>query len=113
MGRSGPTLASRFLSEIPAPLTGKFGGGSARGRPGSRVITEDVWQSSGIYSSESPPSAAETFQIGDSVRHTAFGEGVIISLDYSASDCEVTVQFAGGLGAKRLLLSFAPLQKIE
>jgi len=113
MGRSGPTLASRFLNEIPASLSNNVGSGLAHGRLSSKVITEDVWQSSGVYASASPPAVAQTFQIGDSVRHSAFGEGVITSLDYSSSDCEVTVQFTGGLGAKRLLLSFAPLQKIE
>jgi DNA helicase-2/ATP-dependent DNA helicase PcrA len=113
MGRSGPTLASRFLNEISTSLSNNVGSGLAHGRLASKVITEDVWQSSGVYSSASPPSPAQTFQIGDSVRHSAFGEGVITSLDYSSSDCEVTVQFTGGLGAKRLLLSFAPLQKIE
>ena len=28
-------------------------------------------------------------------------------------DYEVTVQFADGVGVKRLLLSFAPLEKVE
>jgi hypothetical protein len=33
-------------------------------------------------------------------------------LEITAADTEVTIQFAGGVGAKRLLLSFAPLEKI-
>jgi DNA helicase-2/ATP-dependent DNA helicase PcrA len=50
--------------------------------------------------------------VGDSVRHNAFGEGVVTRVDVTASDTEVTIEFEGGVGQKRLLLSFAPLEKI-
>ena len=30
----------------------------------------------------------------------------------TAADTEITIEFAGGVGVKRLLLSFAPLEKI-
>jgi DNA helicase-2/ATP-dependent DNA helicase PcrA len=53
-----------------------------------------------------------TLTLGDSVRHSSFGEGVVTSLNITAADTEVTIQFAGGVGVKRLLLSFAPLEKI-
>ena len=36
-----------------------------------------------------------------------------MATDVTASDVEVTVEFAGGAGVKRLLLSFAPLEKVE
>jgi DNA helicase-2/ATP-dependent DNA helicase PcrA len=47
------------------------------------------------------------------VRHTVFGEGVVLSFTPSGDDHEVTVQFADGVGLKRLLASFAPLEKLE
>jgi hypothetical protein len=47
------------------------------------------------------------------VRHTTFGEGVVISCDPVDGDHEVTVQFSEKVGLKRLLLSFAPLEKLE
>ena len=51
-------------------------------------------------------------QIGDAVRHNAFGDGIVTGLEITASDTEVTIEFAAGVGQKRLLLSFAPLQKV-
>ena len=39
--------------------------------------------------------------------YASFGEGVV-----TVSDTEVTVEFEGGVGVKRLLLSFAPLEKL-
>jgi len=33
--------------------------------------------------------------------------------DLVAGDYEITVEFSDGVGVKRLLLSFAPLEKIE
>jgi DNA helicase-2/ATP-dependent DNA helicase PcrA len=58
-------------------------------------------------------SKSHSFKIGDSVRHAVFGEGVVMSVDYEKSDCLLTIQFAGELGTKKLLLSFAPLEKVE
>ena len=54
-----------------------------------------------------------TLGIGDLVRHSSFGEGVVTDFVASAGDHEVTIQFRDGVGVKRLLLSFAPLEKIE
>ena len=51
-------------------------------------------------------------QVGDSVRHSAFGEGVVTGVQVTAADTEVTIEFAVGVGLKRLLLSFAPLEKV-
>ena len=51
-------------------------------------------------------------QVGDSVRHASFGEGVVTACDVTAADTEVTQEFEGGVGVKRLLLSFAPLEKV-
>ena len=50
---------------------------------------------------------------GDKVRHAAFGDGVVVSSTPSGDDFEVTVAFKDGQGVKRLLLSFAPLEKVE
>ena len=57
-------------------------------------------------------TARPTLQVGDSVRHAQFGEGVVTACDVTAADTEVTVEFEGGVGVKRLLLSFAPLEKV-
>jgi DNA helicase-2/ATP-dependent DNA helicase PcrA len=46
------------------------------------------------------------------VRHAKFGDGIVISAESKGGDVEVTVAFRGTTGVKRLLLSFAPLEKV-
>ena len=63
-----------------------------------------------------PPSAskpAPSFAPGDKVRHAHFGEGVVVSATRARGDTEVTVAFGAGQGVKRLMLNFAPMEKIE
>ena len=57
------------------------------------------------------PAAA--FATGDKVRHSAFGEGIVMNCEPSGADFEVTVAFTDGGGVKRLLLSLANLEKME
>ena len=49
---------------------------------------------------------------GDKVRHAKFGEGIVTGTKPSGADIEVTVAFADNQGIKRLLQSFAKLQKV-
>ena len=59
------------------------------------------------------PSGAEGLglKIGDDVRHSQWGEGVITDIDGSGDEAEASVNFPS-VGEKRLLLSWAPLEKI-
>ena len=54
----------------------------------------------------------ETFAAGDHVRHPQFGEGIVVSCDPSGADYQVVVAFQGAAGIKKLLLSFAPLERV-
>ncbi|HWO73353.1 MAG TPA: hypothetical protein VNN21_07320, partial [Dehalococcoidia bacterium] len=62
-----------------------------------------------------PRAAIASFSAGDHVRHARFGEGIVINAAMTANgnDQEVTVAFKGESGVKRLLLSFAPLEKLD
>jgi len=110
-GQSGSTMASRFLQEIPDSLTTTR---NIRGH--SRVadrIPDPMWTKRAA-STPAPRSAAgpgEQFSPGDKVRHGTFGEGVVVSSSGVGSDMQVAVAFAGQ-GVKRLMLSFAPLEKV-
>ncbi|MCH8988992.1 MAG: UvrD-helicase domain-containing protein [Chloroflexi bacterium] len=114
--RAGP--ASRFLRDIPAELIASGGGSTDRGFgdrskgdfPAKRPNWSD-WQAPTPVINQ-PTAARPTLQVGDSVRHAQFGEGVVTACDTTAADTEVTVEFEGGVGVKRLLLSFAPLEKV-
>ena len=109
MGRSGPTLASRFLRDIPQELiaSGRASQSSVRSRP--QVHSSQEWQDAPVREIAAKPR----LQVGDLVRHTSFGEGVVMGYEPDAGDIQVTVEFRDGVGLKRLLLSFAPLEKIE
>ena len=115
---AGP--ASRFLRDIPPELltsgagpiergTGdRTNGGYAPKRP-----SWSDWQApTPTINREQPVTSRPDLQVGDSVRHSAFGEGVVTGVQVTAADTEVTIEFAVGVGLKRLLLSFAPLEKV-
>ncbi len=57
-------------------------------------------------------SGADDLRTGDKVKHEKFGEGVVVAVKATPSDIEVTVAFKDGGGIKRLLMSFAPLEKV-
>src|SRR5205823_14708549 len=53
----------------------------------------------------------EAYSAGDHVKHPKFGEGIVVSCEPSGQDYQVVVAFQGEAGIKKLLLSFAPLEK--
>ena len=112
----GPAVASRFLREIPADLVAAAALSSTAARG---AVAPEPGRGSSIRAAAlaaaaaSPAPSGPQLRVGDLVRHRAFGEGIVMAIDVTASDVEVTVEFAGGVGVKRLLLSFAPLEKVE
>ena len=111
-GQSGSTMPSRFIQEIPESLITRR---DIRGH--DRVadrIPDPMWTKRAA-STPAPRSATRSsgdqFYPGDKVRHGTFGEGVVVSSTGVGSDTTVTVAFAGQ-GVKRLMLSFAPLEKV-
>jgi DNA helicase-2/ATP-dependent DNA helicase PcrA len=46
------------------------------------------------------------------VRHPRFGEGIVVSAITKGDDQELTIAFKGEAGMKRLMLSFAPLERM-
>ena len=114
-GGSEPSLPSRFLMDIPRKLV------VAAERPASKAMRSPGWLPSNdrrrrrATADDGDPArvAVPGVKTGDKVRHAAFGDGVVVSSTPSGDDFEVTVAFKDGQGVKRLLLSFAPLEKVE
>jgi DNA helicase-2/ATP-dependent DNA helicase PcrA len=107
MGRSNVTSPSRFLNDIPSYLvtaTSWWQGGPSADRIAEAVYS---WNKPSL----SPPADVPKleFRAGDHVRHVQFGSGVVVSSRALNGDQEVTVAFPGGV--KKLLLSFARLEK--
>ena len=95
-GARGFNLPSRFLDELPQEEIERD-----RLRPAS-------WSGYGaptVAVRRGGPALAT----GDSVRHSTLGEGVITRMD---ADGTVTVRFAGDGVERRLMLDYAPLEKV-
>jgi DNA helicase-2/ATP-dependent DNA helicase PcrA len=105
---SGHNPPSRFLADIPPDLVTQ----SERATQAQMFAPRryrHVVQEEG----ERPALPADSFAAGDHVRHPKFGEGIVVSSEPSGTDYQVVVAFQGEAGIKKLLLSFAPLEKLE
>jgi DNA helicase-2/ATP-dependent DNA helicase PcrA len=108
MGSSTPSTPSRFLDDIPKHLVSS--GGLWQGEEG-RVMPP-------LYSSRTrtpapnlPSSDVPELKPGDHVHHAQFGDGVVVNCRDVKDDKEAVVAFGSGVGVKKLLLSFARLEK--
>jgi DNA helicase-2/ATP-dependent DNA helicase PcrA len=120
---------SRFLDEIPATLVTSIEGRRRPSRGSGSGWDGDRWQEGGGRRSSSEgrdriveaalrpkgptPSGAEALglRVGDDVRHSKWGEGVILDIEGGGDKTEAVVRFPE-VGEKRLLLAWAPLEKV-
>ncbi len=116
-GMREESLPSRFLKDIPAELVVRPQEPAWRAAPvwaplpprPVRIPGADSDTSFGEPVRDKPKPL---FEKGDMVRHNVFGEGVVISCLPVRNDHEVTIAFKGGTGVKKLMLSYAPLEKV-
>ena len=104
MGSSTLNRPSRFLEDIPQHL---ITGGGLRQEAGLAAAEVHSWNKA-----SAPSFTAPELKAGDHVRHASFGDGVVVSCQPEKDDAEVVVVF-DLVGLKKLLLSFARLEKIE
>ncbi len=105
MGGSTVNSPSRFLQDIPQHLA--TGADLWRGEESQLATGAYLWDSAATFTLDLPELKA-----GDQVRHAQFGDGVVVSSKPAKDDNEVVVAFKG-VGVKKLLLSFARLEKVE
>ncbi len=98
-GSRSYNLPSRFLDELPAD-----GVVRERLRPAS-------WHGYGAPRASQVEPRADVPQLstGDSVRHSTLGEGVVVGVEPGGV---VVVRFAGDGAERRLMLEYAPLERI-
>ncbi|GHE73096.1 DNA helicase [Streptomyces longispororuber] len=112
---------SRFLEEIPeahvewkrtgsmgAPASSGPAGGVASSLSSSRSRTGGAQGFATRRASEKPVVA---LAVGDRVTHDQFGLGTVVGVKGSGANAEATVDF-GGDKPKRLLLRYAPVEKL-
>ena len=119
---------SRFIDEIPAELVHVLGEDPAerrRGRGGGRSEHRDAVVSAALAAGSSSGTAfgapaapagargaeALGLRVGDDVAHEKFGEGVVLELIGQGERTEAVIHFRD-VGDKRLLLAWAPLQRV-
>ncbi|MND98772.1 DNA helicase II [compost metagenome] len=95
---------SRFVREIPPGLIHEVRLANSVSRPyaGNRSVASP-------FAGASVPETA--FALGQQVRHSLFGEGVILNFEGSGAQARVQVNFASE-GTKWLMLSYAKLEAL-
>jgi DNA helicase-2/ATP-dependent DNA helicase PcrA len=116
---------SRFITEIPSGLIEESSSSRTRqersGGGRSSTWESTSWSDTGSgagrgsgLAKPKPPSPTKAhelnFKVGDDVRHNVWGEGIILMVEGAGDKDEAVVHF-GSVGEKRLLLSWAPLEK--
>jgi DNA helicase-2/ATP-dependent DNA helicase PcrA len=108
-------VGSRFLKEIPSDLLSWIRGEeNLRSVPVSRGGQGSAPAISDLLKRRSPEEAASEFDLvpGDRVNHDQFGMGKVVSIAGTGANAQVTVDFGGKVGQKRLLLRYSPVTKL-
>ncbi|MGH9138745.1 MAG: 3'-5' exonuclease [Acidimicrobiales bacterium] len=118
---------SRFLDEIPGELL-EVAEGSRQANRGRQRRDSFGWSGSGSSSTRerivdaalragAQPRAQRSgadrlgLRVGDDVRHAKWGEGIVLDIIGEGEKAEAIIRFPD-VGEKRLLLSWAPLQRL-
>ena len=98
-GRRDYNLPSRFLDELPPEAQ----------RERLRPTSWSAYASPRQAAAARPEHELPSLQTGDSVRHTSLGEGVVTRIEAGGI---VTVRFAEDGSERKLMLEYAPLEKV-
>jgi len=111
MGSSTVNSPSRFLSDIPSHLI--VGGALWQGKDSLAATAMYSWNRN-VESDRTaaPGQDLPELKTGDRIYHATFGDGIVVSCRPVKNDEEVVVAFAEA-GVKKLLLSYAQLEKVD
>ncbi|HET7327234.1 MAG TPA: DNA helicase PcrA [Nocardioidaceae bacterium] len=113
--------ASRFLDELPEALLdwrrtesdlATWGGASVSSRHADEPARgRSAWTGAGAITTKTATRPVPSLAAGDRVMHDSFGMGTVVSVVGQGDKSQAHVDF-GSAGVKRLLLRFAPIEKI-
>jgi len=104
---SGPALPSRFLEDLPDAVLARAKKTQKKTQPSWAATS---WTNPRAAKPQAaPPLPTLQYRQGQRVRHTHYGEGIVMESQLDGRSEMVTVHFEG-IGVKRLLASMAPLQ---
>jgi DNA helicase-2/ATP-dependent DNA helicase PcrA len=103
---------SRFLDEIPADLLDwqRLGPSFSGARGSSQLAVATLAARPGVRSAGKRPVIA--LKSGDRVTHESFGLGTVVRVEGEGDKAMAHVDFGPETGTKRLLLRYAPLEKL-
>ncbi|MDO4581026.1 MAG: UvrD-helicase domain-containing protein [Bacillota bacterium] len=109
-------LPSRFLREIPPQLLDVSGNIRDLHQPviDKSTSTLNLYTQQPQHKPPQPPAPVkerELFALGDKVRHSSFGDGVIVAISGGGDELQLTVAFPD-VGVKKLMWKYAPVKKI-
>jgi ATP-dependent DNA helicase UvrD/PcrA len=96
-GGSNYNPPSRFLHEIPEELV--------------RVVESGESETEKLVDMAKPKRPLLSLAVGDDVFHERWGRGTVVAVSGRGQSAEATVHFESE-GSKRLLLAYAPLQRV-
>jgi len=102
--------ASRFLDEIPDDLLDWQRTETTGMRPSSTPAVATLAGRPGVRSPGNRPMIS--LRSGDRVSHDSFGLGTVVRVEGEADKVMAHVDFGTDTGVKRLLLRYAPLEKL-
>jgi DNA helicase-2/ATP-dependent DNA helicase PcrA len=102
--------ASRFLDEIPADLIDWQRTETTGMRPSSTPAVATLAGRPGVRSPGNRPLIS--LKTGDRVSHDSFGLGTVVRVEGEADKAMAHVDFGTDTGVKRLLLRYAPLERL-
>ncbi|HEX2313699.1 MAG TPA: DNA helicase PcrA [Thermomonospora sp.] len=97
---------SRFLREVPTTLVSWERAAAASSAPAMASVAARP----GVRSPGNRP--VPSLAPGDKVTHDAFGLGTVVSVDGAGEKSAASIDFGGDYGVKRLVLRYAPVEKL-
>ncbi|TCP24112.1 ATP-dependent DNA helicase PcrA [Scopulibacillus darangshiensis] len=125
-GRTNMNPASRFIGEIPGelvndttPAAESQAQSGAMGHFGKASGFQSRRPQASAMSSRKPflekkvNKTSEDWEVGDQVLHKKWGKGTVVSMKGEGDAVELDIAFPKPVGLKRLLGSFAPIEKVK
>ena len=110
-GQPSANPPSRFLDEVPPDLIEWEREEPARQQPAqARVAARAL--ATGTLRGGAGNRPIPTLQIGDRVSHQTFGLGRVVAVQGDGERAQASIDFGGEYGTKRLLLRYAPIEKL-
>jgi DNA helicase-2/ATP-dependent DNA helicase PcrA len=99
-------IPSRFLDEIPEKLLKRL-----NSRPAPKPSVNSAFITNTVHTQTQSKASTYPFKIGQGVRHSKFGDGVVVSYEGNTENLVIKINF-GRQGLKTLAMEYAKLERL-